>query len=128
LQEDTEVWSRFLAASPQKIDRVWYDVRVGEAIPGSFVADPMKRRIADGVLKKRIDVVCKVGGGYWVVEIKPVADMQALGQIQTYTRLFLKEFKPDGECWPVIVADTADPDILSTAFDAGVLVMVNRPI
>ncbi|GAH59745.1 unnamed protein product, partial [marine sediment metagenome] len=69
--------------------------------------------------------VCKVAGGYWVVEIKPFASMLAVGQALCYTRLFTSEFYPDGKVFPVVVCDSADEDLRDAYDDFGVAVIQN---
>lgn len=120
LAEDTDVWTDYLKAPIAPIKEVWYDLHVGEpvALPGG--ATEMDRRIAAGVSRKRIDVVCRVGGGFWVVEVKPFAGMLAMGQVLGYARLFAAEYRPDGEVWPVIICRDADPDLLSEYDEFGI--------
>ncbi|MBA7665264.1 hypothetical protein ES703_73334 [subsurface metagenome] len=123
LAEDTEVWSAYLADPVAPIKEVWYDVHVG-AIPslpeGATVLD---QKVALGVYRKRIDVVCRVGGGFWVVEIKPFGSMLALGQVTSYTRLFIAEYRPAGEVWPVVVCSEVDLDLIDDFEAAGVAVI-----
>ncbi|MBA7710129.1 hypothetical protein ES703_119061 [subsurface metagenome] len=88
-------------------------------------AGAIEQQVAMGVSRKRIDVVAGVGGGFWVVEVKPLASMLALGQVLSYTRLFKQEFAPVGEVWPVIVCDAVDEDLLDEFDAAGVAVIVN---
>lgn len=123
LAEDTEVWSRYLAAPVAPIKDVWYDVHVGGAVTPVEEADLLGARIAAGITRKRIDVIAAVGGGYWVIEVKPFGSMLAVGQISSYTRLFVREYAPDGETWPVIVCDNADPDVTDLCEDLGVVLI-----
>ena len=124
LSEDIEVWSTYLKNPLVPITEVWYDIHVGAPVKVLDEADELARRIAAGVSRKRIDVVCRVGGGFWVVEVKPFASMLALGQVISYTQLFVGEYTVDGEVWPVIVCTAADDDLLGQ-FDAlGVAVIV----
>ncbi|MBA7714212.1 hypothetical protein ES703_123229 [subsurface metagenome] len=51
--------------------------------------------------------------------------MVALGQVVTYAGLFLLEYRPQGELWPVIVCDSADDDLLDEFDELGVAVIVN---
>ncbi len=125
MAEDTEVWSKYLANPLVPIKEVWYDVHVGGAVRPVDEADLLSARIAAGISRKRIDVVAAVGGGYWVIEVKPFASMLALGQVLSYTRLFKMEFAPAGEVWPVIVCDAVDEDLLDEFDAAGVAVVVN---
>lgn len=125
MAEDTEVWSKYLASPVVPIREVWYDVHVGLPVPLPVGVDLLTERIARGVTRKRIDVICRVGGGYWVVEIKPLASMLAVGQVISYTRLFVAEYQPDGQVWSVIVCDAADDDLRSVYEAAEVVVIVN---
>lgn len=125
LAEDIEVWSRYLVDPIVPITEVWYDVHVGRGMPLPVGAGDIDRRIAAGISRKRIDAVCRIGGGFWVVEIKPLASMLALGQALAYTRLFLEEYEVTGEVWPVIVCDRADEDLISEFEALGVAVIAN---
>ncbi|MBA7592029.1 hypothetical protein ES708_34201 [subsurface metagenome] len=112
LAEDTDVWTRYLKAPITPIKEVWYDVHVGLPVSLPVGADDVTRRVAAGVTRKRIDVVCKVGAGYWVVEVKPVANMTALGQIICYYRLLVTEYELEGAAWPVVVCSAFDLDLV----------------
>jgi len=125
LLEDTAVWTKFLKQQNYGIKRVWYDVRVGISTRLNGTANETLRKIADGVSRKRIDAVCSVGGGLWVVEIKPYASMQAIGQVITYVRLFVKQYTVPGRTVPVIVCDDYDEDLLDEFDEFGVLVIKN---
>jgi len=125
LAEDTAVWSKYLQSPLVLIKELWYDVHVGKGIRPEPGASDMEKRIAAGISRKRIDVVCAVGGGYWVVEVKPRANMVAFGQVLAYTRLFELDYSPRGEVWPVIVCDSADDDLVNQFDELGVAVIVN---
>lgn len=125
MREDTEVWSKFLASGFIQIREVWYDVRVGQSILLGLEADDVDKRIAQGLTRKRIDVVCSVGGGIWVVEVKPKANMYAVGQVITYARLFALEYSVKGQIIPVIVCDEYDVDLVDEFDEFGVLVLKN---
>jgi len=101
MAEDVAVWTRYLKSPVAPIKEVWYDVHVGGPWTLPADASDMDRRIAAGISRKRIDVVARVGGGYWVIEVKPFANMMSLGQVLTYHRLFIAEYKMHGEVWPV---------------------------
>ena len=124
LAEDDAVWSKYLASPISVIHRVWYDVHCGQPMALPEGAGELDRRIAFGVSRKRIDAICSVGGGYWVVEVKPRATMQAVGQVLAYTDLFKTEYSPAGQVWPVVVASSVDEDILPLADSLGVGLVV----
>ncbi|MBA7479872.1 hypothetical protein ES707_15313 [subsurface metagenome] len=111
MAEDTDVWTRYLKDPITPIREVWYDVHVGRPVSLPVGADALTRRVAAGVTRKRIDVVCRVGGGFWVVEVKPFANMLALGQVISYYRLLVTEYELDGAAWPVVVCGDYDRDL-----------------
>lgn len=126
LSEDTEVWTRFLESKFIEIKEVWYDVHVGSAVLLDVDDDVLVRRIAAGLTRKRIDVVAAVGGGIWIIEIKPFANMYAVGQILTYTRLFRREYVSQGQVVSVIICDDYDKDLLDEFDELGIIVIMNN--
>ncbi len=126
LAEDNAVWTKFLKTDAERIDELWYDIRVGEPVKLAPDATDMERKISLGLTRKRIDVICFVGGDYWVVEIKPYASMLAIGQALTYARLFALEYAIDGRIVPVIVCDAVDVDLVEQFDEFGVMVLTNE--
>jgi len=122
---DTEVWTKFLESGFIAVKEVWYDVRVGLPVFLGLGADVRDARIAAGLTRKRIDVVAAVGGGFWIIEIKPYVNMYAVGQVLTYTRLFRKEYAVPGPVVSVLLADGYDEDLLDEFDEFGILVIVN---
>lgn len=86
--EDIAVWERFVANNPRFFDTVDYDVPVGQGAPQN--PELPENIQADGKIltQKKIDVVGYVGPIPYIIEVKPTADMRALGQILTYHELF----------------------------------------
>jgi len=125
MREDTEVWTKFLESDFIKMKGVWYDVKVGSSVLRNMDHTSLESRIADGLTRKRIDVVAAVGGGLWIIEVKPRANMYAIGQVVTYARLFAKEYSSPGEIVPVIICDSFDEDLLDEYDEFGVLVIQN---
>ena len=119
LVEDREIWTKFLEIREFEIDRVWYDVHVGHGLPVASPAGSLEHKIAQGVTRKRIDVICTVKNELWIIEIKPHANMGALGQIITYNQLFRDEFETPYKIVPAILCWSID-------FDIAQLVIQNR--
>lgn len=125
LYEDTAVWTRFLEGEHPLLRRVWYDVHVGSRVAVDYGSAAWLGRVSAGVTRKRIDVVAAVGGGYWVIEVKPFGGMVALGQVVTYSRLFAAEYAAGQTVVPVVVCDHVDPDCMDDFEAAGVGVFEN---
>lgn len=126
LKEDNAVWSKFLDRNFERLQEVWYDVRVGQAVNMDDSATEMEKRIARGLTRKRIDVVGWDGGSYWVIEVKPYASMGAIGQVISYARMFADEYVIKGRVVPVIVCDETDQDLLKEYEELGILVIANE--
>lgn len=124
LHEDAAVWTKYLADPISPIQHVWYDVHVGAPVKLAPGASDLDKRIAAGLTRKRIDVVAAVGGGFWVIELKPLAGYQALGQVMTYFRLFVQEHRPPGQVWPVIICNQVDADVIPDFDNFGVVCIV----
>lgn len=123
LAEDTIVWTKYLRDPIAEIKKVWYDLHVGAAVELGPEATDLDKKIAAGLTKKRIDVVASVGGGYWVIELKMVGNMTALGQAIVYSRLFQTEFNIYEEVWPVVICDELDLDLIEDYDLAGVVLI-----
>jgi len=125
LAEDTAVWTKFLQSEYIEIKEVWYDVHVGLPVIVGDDSDSLSNRIARGLTRKRIDVVAAVGGGLWIIEIKPYANMYAVGQVLTYVRLFEKEYTAPGRVVGVLLCDRYDEDLLDEFDELNIMVIVN---
>ena len=126
LHEDIAVWSKFLTKMAEVITRVWYDVHVGQAVSPVDPSSTVQQKVAAGVTRKRIDVVARVGPEFWVIEVKPVAGMGALGQVYSYNRLFALEYETFSPTKPVVVCDVLDDDVIASYGELGVMVFVNE--
>lgn len=122
---ETQVWTRFLESGDIDIQEVWYDVHVGAMVKGDWDNDSIPARVAAAVTRKRIDVVALVDGVFWVIEIKPLAMHFAIGQVLVYEGLFVKEYEPTRETWPVIVCDHVDEDVIEECERLGVVLVAN---
>ena len=122
---ETEVWTRFLESGEFELQEVWYDVHVGAEVKGVWADDSLYARISRGLTRKRIDVVVLVDGVLWVVEVKPIAMHFAIGQVLVYEGLFVTEYEPELETWPVIVCDRVDEDVIPECERQGVVVIAN---
>ncbi len=120
LTEDHAAWTAFLQSEWNLLDEVWYDVHVG--VPMALPKDSPNymRAVVEGVSRKRIDVVGRENRNLWIIEVKPFANMTAIGQVVTYARLFNREFEMALLAQPMIVSKTLDRDILEIGEHLGV--------
>lgn len=122
MAEDTAVWTKFLESGVVDLKRVWYDVRVGMSVLRMVEPQTQESKIAAGLTRKRIDVIASVGQDFWVIEVKPRANMYAVGQVLVYTRLFAQEYVSTGQVISVIVCNNSDEDLQDEFEDFGIMV------
>jgi len=115
---DVLLWERFIRLnSPLSQDNktpawtVSYDVHVG-TIPALPPGTPQYLKDdAEALYPFKIDVVV-----YWptqtlIVELKPRASLEAIGQVLGYTALYHRTFPNDPNPNPIIITDTAHLDM-----------------
>jgi hypothetical protein len=120
--EDVRVWTRYLQQRASSLEEVWYDLHVGTPMSVPAGMDESMQRVADAVSRKRIDVVARVGTGFWIIEVKPVCNTEALGQAINYVTLFRKEYPGPEALIPVVVCEQVEVDVIDTSDLLGVLV------
>lgn len=123
MPEDTAVWTKFLQRGLVQFSKVWYDVRIGSMVFSGPDMTEMLTKISAGLTRKRIDVVAEVDGNTWVIEIKPYANMYAVGQVLTYVRLFEQEYEYSGVLSAVIICADFDVDLVEEFEEFGILVL-----
>ena len=115
LPEDHATWTAFIESGQVDLDEVWYDVHVGRPMDVPAGSPAFMQNVVDGVSRKRIDVVGRIANRVFIIEVKPHANMSALGQVVTYSNLFVAEFKIHGPVTAMIVGMSCDADILDIA-------------
>ena len=127
LDRDIPVWYRFLEKFGDPFTALYYDVLLG----GPFLTpeekkDPLKRDW-QYLLSKRMDVLAELRDEIWIIEVVHVCGMRSLGQVQTYHALWLQDPKIDKPPVKVLVTETIDEDLLSSAGVQGISVFIIQP-
>lgn len=122
LANDARVWTKLLEQEPGIFEKVWYDLRVGEGLQLGPGPEPLTKGIAQALTTKRIDVVGLRALAYFVIEIKPIADMEALGQALGYSLLFAGQYRVKGDIVPAVVCGKVDMDVVDAYKIAGVTI------
>jgi len=122
--EDATIWSRFIDKNPGFFESVDYDVKVGagrdySALPEDEFSEDLKY-----LSKKRIDVVGFRPGEIFVIELKPKADLRALGEAVGYASLYREIGPIDKRILPVLITDEKLPDIEALCLKMGVLLFL----
>lgn len=119
-KEEVEIWRRYLKIHGNRFDKYEYDVRVGKGsgwIPG--LSEPYQT-MAQTISKKRIDVVAYRNTAPYIIEIKPIADMEAIGQLKVYKTMYEEKKGKGSVKGLIIVALSVDMDIKITARKMGI--------
>lgn len=112
LPKDKDTWTQFLEREIIIFEELWYDVHVGRPMVVPKGSPEYMIKVVSGVSRKRIDVVGSTDVELYIIEVKPHANMESVGQIVTYKRLFENEFAVTRMLKAMIVCKTADADIL----------------
>ncbi len=107
---DSAVWREFLRGSGVEFSRLDYDVSLGAGGLGEYDGDNYSAEQWAALRQKRIDVVGTTASGVWVIEVKPVANMAALGQVLTYGHLWDETIGAGRKCRRVVVGGEIDVD------------------
>lgn len=108
---DVAIWERFIRANQTYFDAVAYDVQVGSGPGFDTVVNPESGGNLDALYKKKIDVLGVKDGVHVIVEVKPRADSRALGQVEGYRDLALRDLPGLRGPKMLIVCESIVPDV-----------------
>ena len=91
---DVHLWEKFIRANAGFFDSVDYDFPIGRGPDWLDVEGDELAKKQEILYKKKVDVVGYIGDIVWLIEVKPQAGSNALGQILSYEILFNDDF-PD---------------------------------
>jgi hypothetical protein len=108
---DIVIWERFLDTYSGDFSGFTYDVKVGSGTKPIKGLGSNYERMQQILSKYRVDVVGYKPNAIYIIETKPEAGTIAIGQIEAYTRLYLRDFKPQLPIIGMIVTDRELPDM-----------------
>lgn len=122
LKPDIPTWYKFLKIYGKVFVNLYYDVALG----GPYLSekereDPLKRGWA-ALLAKRIDALGETENEVWIIEVATELGQRALGQVNAYRALWLRDPKIMKLERLVLVGSTIDPDLLDAAGIMGLTV------
>lgn len=117
---DREIWERFIDKYPDAYECVQYDFWVGSPPPFNPIVNEETEGSADGLYRRKIDVVGHKAGRIDIIELKPNAGLSAIGQVKGYVRLYIRDEIPKVRPEPVIITDRVAQDVLEVATAEGV--------
>lgn len=121
LKVDVPIWYRFLEKYGRPFLKLYYDCLLG----GPFLTplqleDPYMRDFRV-VNSKRADAIAELDNEVWIIEVAKEPGLRALGQVQVYRALWLRDPKIMKPEKVVLVADVINSDLLDAAGMYGVL-------
>jgi len=124
LKVDVPIWYRFLEKYGSPFLKLYYDCLLGGPfLDAEELKDPYKRdwRILNS---KRADAIAELKDEIWIIEVAKEPGLRALGQVQVYRALWLRDPKSMKIERPVLVADTINKDLLDAAGMYGVSIFI----
>lgn len=122
----TRVTKSWLVQNQARFDRLEFEVHVGQgATPLPEWPDATRDQFRYQT-QKRIDVVAWTGEHAVLVEVKRQANVGAIGQLLAYRLLWMAMYPDAGDPGMVIVCETADNDVISSAHAHGIDVEIYR--
>ena len=121
---DISIWERFIQANPQAYDHVYYDFWVGSPPPFNPIVHDPTQGSADGLYRRKIDVVAYKGNQIDIIELKPKAGPSALGQVRGYLALYMRDERPAVTPRAVVITNIALHDLVYIAAIEGVTLFV----
>lgn len=119
---DADIWNKFVYLNPGFFDRCIYDMRVGQPEK----CDPsLPKNIQDAwadLCRGRIDVVAERDNSIFIIEVKPRARGEALGQAIANAHLYVSENNPTLPVIPAVVTDVILPGTKIVAEAKGVAI------
>lgn len=108
---DVAVWTRFIESHPDYFETVDYDIAVGKGAAVDPSHAPEIQYDHTILTQKKIDVVGYRGDSRTIVEVKPIANMRALGQIIAYSHLYAEDHPEAGPLTRLIVAGEMEREL-----------------
>lgn len=109
---DVLVWERFLGTFGSLYNEFAYDVRVGEKTWVNPRWEENYKKDAQILSQLRIDAVGFKDSVVEIIEVKPRFNSSAIGQVLSYKKAFIKDFKVVLPVRAVVVAAEIDPNII----------------
>lgn len=123
--KEAPIWDRFVKANPSFADEADYDVTCGsvDKLPPNT---PQYLKDDWNYLRAwKIDVVAMKNGIHYIIEVRPHAGLNAIGEIICKASMYQLEHLELPEVEPMLITDFERPDIrnLCAARDIGYIVV-----
>jgi len=124
---ESQIWTLFLKnIGWDDIEYIDYAVRVGPGLVPSDIVEENIRRMAEAITKLRIDAVVHRKSEIWLMEVKEIANLVAIGQLISYEHYYIKEYKPMKQVKLGIVAEDYKRNIIDVCKRYGITIFLVR--
>lgn len=111
---DTAIWERFMRAFPARFDSCDYDWHVGNGAAFLPTGDDSPEGRENRLYQKKIDVIGYKDNCATMIEVKPEANMKALGQMLVYFDLAKPLIKTEAPLAKWVIAERMDQDFFTS--------------
>lgn len=121
---DVVLWERFISQFPDAYDTVQYDVKIG-TVP-EFVAEHEDEamRAQAPLYQRKIDVIGYKADQIDIIEVKPRGGLSAIGQVDGYRDIYMRDFSPPVMPKAILITDRTDVDTQHSAYAKDVQIVV----
>lgn len=124
LAADIPVWYRFLEVYGKDFQNLYYDVYLGGPwLTPDQEEDPMWRMWRANTVK-RLDALAELEDEIWIIEVALAPGLRSLGQLMTYSSLWLEDPAIAKIERLLLVCQSVDTDAMAAAARFGVRVYV----
>jgi len=129
-RRDAPLWERYLLTWAHQWQGFAYDVAVGGLDIDDDDSSEAQKLGWKYSTAEKIDVVANRGDEHWLIEVKPNARNDALGQVLGYLLLAQREPWTTVPLVPCVLTDNMSPDVRWVASQLGVevLIMPEEPL
>ena len=110
-KEDTAIWERFIEQNPRAFQNVAYDAVVGTGAKFDTTVNADTGGKSERLYKDKIDVVAETDEEFIIIEVKPNAGKGAIGQVEGYVELFIRDYAPEKTVRGMILTDILRTDM-----------------
>lgn len=122
--KDTAIWERFIDKYPDVYKQCQYDFHIGDAPPFNTLMDNDEDLNQDMLYRLRIDVVAGSPLGIDLIEVKPDAGVSAIGQLENYKLLYMRDEEPRQSVGMILLTDKERPNMAWLCKEKGIKLVV----
>lgn len=125
---ESQIWTNFLRQIDwDDIEYIDYAFRVGKPYVAASTYEPSVARFIEATTKLRIDAVVHRVSEIWLMEVKEIGNLVAIGQLISYQHYYIKDIKPMKPVRLGMVCDDYKLNIDEVARRYGIVIFIAKP-